>query len=175
MKMSRILFIAIALIIAVVIYAFNTLSTNETLNELGTAETSGTSEQVVTDNEEEPIIGNVPTAEEVKEEFPLDLSEVAVQNSIHHMSHQKVAASQKWGHMQITQERIERLIEVVEANNYTYSRTYLDILERWQKGDFSQADEDHNRIWRLQGGTVGEATRLLTPEEEAEYIRKHFE
>ncbi|MDE5415463.1 DUF6241 domain-containing protein [Alkalihalobacterium chitinilyticum] len=174
MKTSRILFIAIALIIAVVIYAFNALSNHETLNKLEPAETSQTSEPTP-DNEEEPIIGNIPTAEEVEEEFPLDLPERAVQNYIHWMSHQKVAASQKWGHMQITQERIERLIEVVEANNYSYGRTYLDILERWQKGDFSQADEDHNRIWRLQGGTVGEATRVFTPEEEAEYIRKHFE
>ncbi|WP_216830753.1 DUF6241 domain-containing protein [Alkalihalobacterium elongatum] len=176
MKTNRIVLIAIALLIAVGLYAFTSLSneaSTEDIGSTGTTESPEESEQVEQDNEE-PIVGDIPSAEEVAEEFPLDLSEYEVQKAIHHMSHQKVAANKKWGHKRITEERIERLIEVVEANNYTYRNTYLDILKRWKAGDFRQAVEDHNRIWRIQGGTVGEATRLFTEKEEAEYIKKHF-
>ncbi|MBU9720021.1 MULTISPECIES: DUF6241 domain-containing protein [Bacillaceae] len=125
-------------------------------------------------NSEEVIAGNAPTVEEVEEDFPLNLPEHAVQNYIHWMSHQKIHADQKWGKMLITEERINRLLEVVEVNEYRHEETYRDILLRWQKGDFSKAVEDHNAIWRLQNGTIGEAERLLTEEEEMEYINRHF-
>jgi hypothetical protein len=41
-------------------------------------------------------------------------------------------------------------------------------LHSWKENNFSSAVSDYNRIWKLQGGTVGKATGLLTPEEEAE-------
>ncbi|MDQ0252659.1 hypothetical protein J2S74_000031 [Evansella vedderi] len=110
----------------------------------------------------------------LERDIPMDLSEAGVQNLIHWMSHQKIAADTKWGHFEITQERVERLLEVVKINDYEHQDIYLDILQRWGGGDFSQAVEDHNRIWTLQGGTVGKATRLLTPEEEQAYINYHF-
>ncbi|MBU9713062.1 DUF6241 domain-containing protein [Evansella tamaricis] len=124
--------------------------------------------------EEEP---NHPgtSADEVVEEFPLDLPEHAVQNYLHYMSHQKVYAEQKWGHMQITPERVERLLEVVNANSFKHEAVYKDILNRWSNGDFSKAVEDHNAIWDLQNGTIGKATRLMTEEEERAYIERHFE
>ena len=76
-----------------------------------------------------------------------------------------------------TQARIDRLLYVVERN-----QTVLDysdflpirILEKWQAGNFSNAVTDHNSIWDLQGGTIGEATRLLTEDEQAAYKQKHF-
>ncbi|OZM58351.1 hypothetical protein CIB95_01920 [Lottiidibacillus patelloidae] len=100
-----------------------------------------------------------------------------MQNYIHWLSHQKVKADMKWGELQITTERIERLIEVVEANNYNYKyeEMYLEILNAWKNNDFSQADKEHNFIWELQGGTLGEATGLLTEEEEQAFIKLHFE
>ncbi len=74
------------------------------------------------------------------------------------------------------QERIERLIEVVELNKdkYEHDELYLQILNRWKNNDFSQADKDHNAIWTLQGGNVGRATGVLTFEEEKEFIKKHY-
>ncbi|WP_459500853.1 DUF6241 domain-containing protein [Bacillus sp. C1] len=47
----------------------------------------------------------------------------------------------------------------------------LDILERWEKGDFSQAVGEHNYIWEREGGENvgeigGEAIRLATQKEE---------
>lgn len=110
------------------------------------------------------------------ENFPDDLKESQMQSIIHGMSHQKVRADTKWGEYQITQERVNRLLEVAKLNetNYKHGYAYIDILEKWSKGDFSQADKDHNTIWEIQGGTIGEATGLLSPIEEQEYIERHF-
>jgi hypothetical protein len=107
--------------------------------------------------------------------FPLETSESELQNYIHWLSHQKVSAFLKWGEIQITPDRIDRLIKVVEANDYEHEKVYLNILYAWKANDFSQADKEHNLIWKLQGGTVGEATGLLTEEEEQAFINVHFE
>ncbi|MDQ0162095.1 DUF6241 domain-containing protein [Aeribacillus alveayuensis] len=103
----------------------------------------------------------------------VDLSEKDIQNYIHGMSHQKVKADEKWIHYFITEERIQFLIDVVKNGDYKHKELYLDILSRWKNGDFSQADQDHNEIWRLQGGTVGKATGVLTKEEEEAYLEKY--
>jgi hypothetical protein len=107
-------------------------------------------------------------------EIPNTLSEDDLQQQIHDMSHQKVKAAQKWGSLEVTTERIDHLISVVENGNYEHSHVYLDILYGWKDGDFSEADKDHNTIWRLQGGTVGKATGVLSVAEEQAYIEKHF-
>ncbi|WP_456272197.1 DUF6241 domain-containing protein [Bacillus sp. AK031] len=107
--------------------------------------------------------------------LPVSMSEQAVQQHIHDMSHQKVEAVPKWGRLQITPERIEGLISVVESGSYEHAHVYLDILYGWKDGDFSEADKDHNTIWRLQGGTIGKATGLLSQDEERAYVEKHFE
>lgn len=93
---------------------------------------------------------------------------------IHGMSHQKIKADQKWGFYQINDERVQWLLDGLvlegkqkELSGYT---VYKDILERWLAGDFSKADDDHNAIWTMQGGTIGRATGVLSPEEEQAYI-----
>ncbi|EAZ85795.1 DUF6241 domain-containing protein [Lysinibacillus fusiformis] len=94
------------------------------------------------------------------------------------MSHQKVEASVKWGHTEITQEKVDRLLAVCKMNDYKYKELYISILERWSKGDFSHAVEDHNAIWEMQGGeesrNAGRATHLLRPEEERAYIEHNL-
>ena len=112
----------------------------------------------------------------VEVELPFSMHELAVQDVIHAMSHQKVRADDKWGFLPLTQVRVQRLTEVVEMNesNYENASIYLDILSRWAENDFSRADKDHNAIWKLQNGTVGEAYGVLTYEEEKEFIKKYF-
>lgn len=41
----------------------------------------------------------------------------------------------------------------------------LEILNRWKKGDFSAVDRDHNIIWNIQDGSVGEAKGIMTKEQ----------
>lgn len=93
---------------------------------------------------------------------------------IHRMSHQKVKAENKWGFYLITDERVNWLLEAVKQNQYylMYGDQYEDILTRWSEGDFSQIDQDHNFVWKIQGGTKEseKATGILSEEEELEYI-----
>ena len=134
-----------------------------------------------TPEEEEAAEKRIETAFTEKDEnyngfLPNDLDELKVQHLIHNMTHQKVEAEQKWGHERLTKPKVDRLLEVVEINIeiYEYESAYIEILERWSEGDFSNAVQDHNAIWKLQNGTIGEAYRLLTPVEEERYIQEHF-
>jgi hypothetical protein len=112
----------------------------------------------------------------VEREFPMDMFEEDVQSAIHRMSHQKIEADQKWGALPLTPERVNRLIQVVENNqkNYINADLYFDILKRWLKVDFSHVAQDHNAIWELQGGTIGRATGIATPEEEKAFLKANF-
>ncbi|CAM4204320.1 DUF6241 domain-containing protein [Lacicoccus alkaliphilus] len=102
-------------------------------------------------------------------------SERQFADDLHHMTHQKVTASQKWGHLEITDERIEEMYETAEASDYTYRDFYMRALEAWMEGDFSNAVQVHNTIWNEQNGNVGKARGLMTEEEEREYKERHFE
>ncbi|RYL94197.1 DUF6241 domain-containing protein [Sporolactobacillus sp. Y61] len=99
-----------------------------------------------------------------------DLTDEDMQMLIHEMSHQKIKADQKWGFIQITKARINWLQEALGQNEFINEAVYQEIVTRWEKGDFSRADKDHNAIWELQGGTVGKAEGLLTKQEEKDYV-----
>jgi hypothetical protein len=111
----------------------------------------------------------------VEQENPFNhkkkLNEVHVANYIHWMSHQKVKAESKWTHYKMTPERIDWLLEKVQEAEYKHEEVYVEILTKWQNGDFSTADLDHNRVWSLLNGTIGKATGVMTEEEEKEYLK----
>lgn len=129
----------------------------------------------------EEAVEKTPEEIALEEKYPDDLHSDEMLNAIHYMSHQKVEAEVKWGHEQITQAKIDRLLEIAKNDVITYVNQdlYIDILERWSVGDFSNAVEDHNAIWELQGGkestNSGKATRLLTAAEEEAYIQHNLE
>mgnify|MGYP003292770621 CR=1 FL=1 len=100
--------------------------------------------------------------------------EEAFMEALHKMTHQKVYATPKWGVLEITEERLNEMLQVVKESHYDQENFYLETLETWLQGDFSNAVEVHNYIWTLQEGTVGEAERLLDPDEEAEYIEQYL-
>ncbi|WP_226585034.1 DUF6241 domain-containing protein [Halobacillus litoralis] len=91
---------------------------------------------------------------------------------IHFMSHQKVKADKKWGFIEIHPDRINWLLSGLDQVELRHEDVYKNILTKWQNGDFSTADNDHNQIWNLENGTVGKATGLLSITEEAEYIER---
>ncbi|MFP5116441.1 DUF6241 domain-containing protein [Bacillaceae bacterium C204] len=113
----------------------------------------------------------------VDSEFSFSMSENAVQQAIHNMSHQKVLADKKWGALPLTAERVKRLLQVVEVNEKKYENAdlYLGILRAWEKGNFDNVVSNHNAIWSLQGGTVGKAIGAASPEEEMEFIQENFD
>jgi len=170
--------------VGIVFYVYSSfLDSEKTLEtqpeELASEETTPMEENAGVDvekQEDNRKSESVPKSK-VEREFPLSMDEERVKNAIHNMSHAKVHAEQKWGHLEPTKERIDRLLEVVVENRSTYdhSKLYIAILEKWQAGDFSDSVTAHNSIWDLKNGNVGKATRLLTAAEEAEYREKYFE
>lgn len=106
--------------------------------------------------------------------FSADMDEEKLQDHLHEMSHSKVYAADKWGQVRlITQANIAELLAIVEASDFSEKAFYQRTLEDWQQGDFSNAVEVHNTIWNWHGGTVGKASRLMTPEEEKEYLDRN--
>jgi Family of unknown function (DUF6241) len=103
-----------------------------------------------------------------------NLNDKLVQEIIHYMSHQKVVAEDKWDLIELTDERVNWLLEALDYVELSKEELYRDILTRWKNGDFSKADKDHNAVWKLLGGTTGKATGILTPEEEKQYLEDYL-
>ncbi|WP_255261192.1 DUF6241 domain-containing protein [Bacillus pseudomycoides] len=54
--------------------------------------------------------------------------------------------------------------ELVEKSDLLqYKPQYVEILDRWEKGDFTQAVEEHNFF--------GKSYKLTNPEQEKEFIQ----
>jgi len=117
------------------------------------------------------------------EPFPGSLVEDVIQM----MSHQKVVAELKEGSIMITPERIDTLIQMIEENKDKYPRQqmsdkyarheiYIEILKRWEKGDFATVDDDHNMLMIIRGGKPPEglATGIASEEQEIHYIFQVF-
>lgn len=86
------------------------------------------------------------------------------------MSHQKIGAEEKSGFLLITQERIKSLHNIVNNHKFISEVAYKEILRSWEKGDYSNAVSQHNKVWSLQYGQIGEALTILSSEEEVAYI-----
>lgn len=175
MKNKKIMYIALGIVVICLsaYFFFNQMNKGSvTIEEKTAVPKSGGGE----DFQEVVIEIDEVRKEPIEIEFPSSMDEFEVQDGIHGMSHQKVQAEDKWGFLPLTQARVTRLIEVIEENesSYEHAETYLRILNRWSSNDFSQADKDHNAIWELQGGNVGQATGILNAKEERAFIKKHF-
>lgn len=107
--------------------------------------------------------------------LPQEMNEARLQFYLHEMIHSKVYAEDKWGAARpISQENIDNLLAIVAASDYKMKAFYRRTLEEWEKGDFVNAVDVHNKIWHMHRGTVGKATRLMTEEEEQAYIQAKF-
>lgn len=95
-------------------------------------------------------------------------------SALHYMTHQKVTATTKWGSLEITDERINELVKVLDEKEFEHEIYYRETLKDWKAGDFSNSVDVHNRIWNAQGGTLGRALGLMTADEEAVYKKENF-
>ncbi len=86
-------------------------------------------------------------------------SESNIYDIMHKMVNTKIIAENDkiWGELPMNKEEIQNLKGIVEKVNYKDREQLLDILNRWEAGDFSQADKDHNYVWEKLGGTIGRA------------------
>ncbi|HFJ9439307.1 MULTISPECIES: PRK06770 family protein [Bacillus] len=101
------------------------------------------------------------------------VSEGEIISTMHKMVHQKVKSSEKWGFVEMTTKEIYSIKKGIENSiGFQYKTKLLSIINRWEKGDFSQTVEEHNFLWSLQGGDTGKATERLSSEEEKQYIKE---
>lgn len=112
----------------------------------------------------------------VEEELNLEreIGEGEAISIIHKMTHQKIVANDKWGAIEMTKERIDELYELVDKSDFEYRGELKTILDRWKTDDFSRVDEDHNTVWRIQGGSLGRAQGIMTKEQEEVFIENNF-
>ncbi|MED3660551.1 DUF6241 domain-containing protein [Ureibacillus sp. FSL K6-8385] len=103
------------------------------------------------------------------------MPEEVFMQTMHEMTHQKVKADTKWGFTPMTEEQIDKMLTILEYNDYEHEEFYREALTAWKNGDFSNAVKVHNKIWKWQGGTIGKATGLLSREEEEEYLEHQTE
>ncbi|MRG86767.1 DUF6241 domain-containing protein [Salinibacillus xinjiangensis] len=101
-------------------------------------------------------------------------SEMKVIDVLHEMVHQKVKAEKKWGQIPMHPKTIEQVNKVIEQGNFERKTELLDMVEKWEDGNFSTADEDHNFLWSIKEGNVGKAYGILSLQEEIKYIHDHF-
>lgn len=86
-------------------------------------------------------------------------SEVHIYDIMHRMANSKIEAKdgQIWGELPMDKAEIQALKKTIEKIDY-WDRDYLlEVLDRWENGDFSKCVEEHNYLWHNLGGTVGEA------------------
>jgi hypothetical protein len=148
-------------------------SLDDSTKGAGSSETaSETSEGAETASVKEGAGDEAASSNPFEENVKTPLSENLVQQYIHAMSHQKVQAEEKWSFYKITDERIDFLLSQLEVNKYKHEDLYKEILESWKAGDFSDADGQHNAVWELQGGTIGEATGVMSEKAEEAFLQK---
>lgn len=153
--------------VAFIVWALNSSDT-----ETQADESESQSEQVAMKPKETK---EEPTKSGSEELFDSTPFEEEFRSTIHHMTHQKVIAVEKWGHVQITEERINKMLEIAKESDYDDKEFYITALKKWQNGDFTNAVYVHNRIWEKEDGTIGRASERMTTGQEQQYINKHFE
>lgn len=106
------------------------------------------------------------------------VKEPGVIGMMHYMTHQKVIADQKTINIEMKPERVKILRNIIENHlddkNWNHAKSLLEIAKKWGAGNFSEVDKDHNFLWKLEDGKEGEATGILTKEEEQAFINKYF-
>jgi len=158
-----------AAIIAIALIGFGTLKVLEKTEGHGSQSTEPVSDEKAMKESTEKMDGL-----EFAQSVPNDASEAKLLAMMHKMTHQKIIASEKWGLIRMNEESIAKAKAILMDADYNSKEDLLEIIGRWENGQFDQVDEDHNFIWGLQGGSIGRATGVLTEQQEQEFIENNF-
>jgi hypothetical protein len=95
---------------------------------------------------------------------------------MHHMTHQKVDAEDKWTNVKMTPERVTMVRQIIETRGqeWKHKSELLAMATKWETGNFSEIDKDHNFLWGLEGGNIGKAKGILSAADEQAFIAKTF-
>ncbi|MGE7935793.1 PRK06770 family protein [Bacillus paramycoides] len=108
----------------------------------------------------------------------LSINEYSYQEQVikemHHMTHQKVVAEQKWGAIPMSKKNSVIVRDIIKNSNFEKKEELLAIAERWANGDFSKIVEDHNYFWTTQEGSIGKATGAMGQDTERAFVISNF-
>ena len=65
-----------------------------------------------------------------------------VMDVMHHMTHQKVIAEEKWGAVEMNSENINAVYEIVVDSDFMLKGDLLNIVTGWKEGNFNSAEEE---------------------------------
>ncbi|MER2174602.1 MAG: DUF6241 domain-containing protein [Carnobacterium sp.] len=108
------------------------------------------------------------------ESVPFVEAEEAFIQNMHDMTHQKVYAEDDHYDMEASIQGINGLLSILDLTNFEDENYYREVLTTWKEGDFSNAVEVHNKMVTDQGRPEDVAERLLTTEEEQEFVQINF-
>lgn len=140
----------------------------------GSADSSESVESIEPEPEEEPKEVRKFAHAVRDDSIPYKPGEESFIQDVHEMTHQKVEAKDKWGALEAKEENINALLAILDETDFAEEEYFRNVLTTWKAGDFSSAVEIHNKIWNDQDGYNGMAERLLTPEEEQEFVEINF-
>jgi hypothetical protein len=88
---------------------------------------------------------------------PVDYKdEIIIYDTMHRMANSRIVAEDKdiSGKLQVTKRQIEAVRIIVKQMNYPDNSYIIGILDRWEKGDFSLVNDEHNYFYnRLTEGS----------------------
>lgn len=134
------------------------------------SESSGSVESVDPEPKEEQSIAHPVRSDYI----PYKKGEEDFIQDVHDMTHQKVYAKDKWGALEANSDNINALLSILDESDFEEEEYFRAVLTTWKAGDFSNAFLVHNKIWNGQDGYNGMAERLLTSEEEQEFVENNF-
>ncbi|KAB7704887.1 hypothetical protein F9802_15070 [Bacillus aerolatus] len=104
----------------------------------------------------------------------VDGNEPQVTDIMHKMTYQKVVSDDKWGAIEMTSENIKAIKQHALENDFKSEEFFLEILERWEGGNFDKVDKYHNALWDAQNGNIGIAYDLMTEQQDRQFIEENF-
>ncbi|WP_050183889.1 DUF6241 domain-containing protein [Domibacillus robiginosus] len=107
-------------------------------------------------------------------ELKFGYSELNVVGIMHLMTHQKIQAEDVWGAVPMTPSSIKQLVDYLNQHP-EYDPDLLYVAQRWQEGNFSAIDDEHNYLHTRLQGNKGAATGIATDKQEKEFVLKYFD
>lgn len=66
------------------------------------------------------------------------------------------------------------LKQILPDSNVDSKEGLLEIVTKWENGQFDQVEDDHNYIWNWPSGSIGRTTGVLSEQQEQEFIRNNL-
>jgi hypothetical protein len=97
-------------------------------------------------NAEDP---NKPVFKVTYKNEPDYRDEIIIYDAMHRMANSQIPSEdkEKSGSIKVTSKQIQAVRTIVQKMNYPDNSYILAVLSRWEKGDFSLVEDEHEYFW----------------------------